>query len=150
GGEWGANFVVAGEKLSGGDLSTAAFVTLFSQLFGNSVGLEMFVRVLVMICLAFFAFTTILGWDYYAERSIEYLASGRKDVVMAYRILYIVAVFIGPYMTLSAVWTIADITNALMALPNIVSLLVLSGVVAKMTDDYFKRYPKLDIIEPVE
>ena len=149
-GEWGANFVVNGDMLSGGDLSTAAFVALFSNVFGPSAGLELFVRVLIMLCLAFFAFTTILGWDYYAERSIEYLASGRMGIVRAYRILYIVAVFIGPYMTLSAVWTIADITNALMALPNIVSLLALSGVVAKMTDDYFKRYPKLDIIEPLD
>ena len=51
---------------------------------------------------------------------------------------------------MSAVWTIADITNALMALPNIVSLIALSGVVAKMTDEYFKKYPHLDMIEPID
>ena len=72
------------------------------------------------------------------------------SIVMVYRILYIVAIFIGPYLTLSAVWTIADITNALMALPNIVSLIALSGVVAKMTDEYFKKYPHLDMIEPID
>lgn len=94
GGEWGANFVTNGNMLSGGDLSTAAFIELFSRVFGESDGLALFVRVLIMVCLAFFAFTTILGWDYYAERSIEYLAGGRMGIVRAYRILYIVAVFI--------------------------------------------------------
>lgn len=150
GGEWGANFVLGGSMLSGGDLSTAAFVTLFKDVFGQSAALELCVRVIIMVCLAFFAFTTILGWDYYAERSIEYLSGGKMTIVMAYRILYIVAIFIGPYLTLSAVWTIADITNALMALPNIVSLIALSGVVAKMTDEYFKKYPHLDLIEPID
>lgn len=150
GGEWGTNFVLGGSMLSGGDLSTAAFVTLFTEVFGQSAALELCVRVIIMVCLAFFAFTTILGWDYYAERSIEYLSGGKMTIVMAYRILYIVAIFIGPYLTLSAVWTIADITNALMALPNIVSLIALSGVVAKMTDEYFKKYPHLDLIEPID
>ena len=150
GGEWGSNFISGGAMLSGGDLSTAAFVTLFTNVFGQSAGLELFVRVIIMVCLAFFAFTTILGWDYYAERSIEYLAGGKMSIVMVYRILYIIAIFIGPYLTLSAVWTIADITNALMALPNIVSLIALSGVVAKMTDEYFKKYPHLDMIEPID
>ena len=150
GGEWGTNFVLGGSMLSGGDLSTAAFVTLFTDVFGQSAALELCVRVIIMVCLAFFAFTTILGWDYYAERSIEYLSGGKMTIVMAYRILYIVAIFIGPYLTLSAVWTIADITNALMALPNIVSLIALSGVVAKMTDEYFKKYPHLDLIEPID
>lgn len=150
GGKWGANFISDGAMLSGGDLSTAAFVTLFANVFGHSAALELFVRVIIMVCLAFFAFTTILGWDYYAERSIEYLAGGKMTIVMVYRILYIAAIFIGPYLTLSAVWTIADITNALMALPNIVSLIALSGVVAKMTDEYFKKYPHLDMIEPID
>ena len=57
--------------------------------------------------------------------------------VKVYRWLYIVAVFIGPYMTVSAVWTIADIFNGLMAIPNIISLLILSGVIVKLTKDFF-------------
>ena len=85
----------------------------------------------LMICLIFFAFTTILGWDYYSERCLEYLSNRNMKVVKAYRWLYILAVFIGPYMTLSAVWTIADIFNGLMALPNMIALIVLSGVVVK-------------------
>lgn len=94
---------------------------------------------ILMICLVFFAFTTILGWNYYGERCLEYLSGKNKTAVMIYRILYIAAVFIGPYMTVSAVWTIADIFNGLMALPNLVALFALNSVVAKDTKDYFKR-----------
>ena len=97
---------------------------------------------LLMMCLVFFAYTTILGWDYYSERCLEYLTKGNMGPVRVYRWLYIAAVFAGPYMTVQAVWTIADIFNGLMALPNIIALLALSGVVAKETAAYFgeKRY----------
>lgn len=61
-------------------------------------------------------------------------------VVMVYRYLYILAVFIGPYMTVSAVWTIADIFNGLMALPNLIALLALSGVISKDTRRYVAKY----------
>jgi len=94
---------------------------------------------LLMMCLVFFAFTTILGWDYYSERCLEYLTGGKMKSVKVYRWLYIIAVFIGPYMTVSAVWTIADIFNGMMALPNMIALFVLSGVVAKETKDFFAR-----------
>lgn len=93
---------------------------------------------LLMLCLAIFAFTTILGWDYYSERCLEYLTGSRR-LLRAYRWLYILAVLIGPYLTVSAVWKIADIFNALMALPNLVALLVLNGVVAAETRAYFQR-----------
>lgn len=98
---------------------------------------------LLMLCLIFFAFTTILGWDYYSERCLEYLSNGKMKLVFVYRIIYIIAVAIGPYMTISQVWTIADITNGLMAIPNCISLIVLSGVAAKTTNDYFNRFPTL-------
>ncbi len=101
------------------------------------------VQFLLMLCLAFFAFTTILGWDYYSEKCLEYLSKGNMKVVKGFRWLYIVAVAIGPYFTVNAVFTIADIFNGLMAIPNCVSLIVLSGVVSKMTKDYFNRVPKL-------
>ena len=94
---------------------------------------------ILMLCLIFFAFTTILGWDYYGERCLEYFTGGNKGAVKCYRWLYIAAVFIGPYLTVAAVWTIADIFNALMAIPNIIALLALSGVVAKETRSYFLR-----------
>ncbi len=102
---------------------------------------------ILMICLVFFAFTTILGWDYYGERCLEYLSGKNKTAVMIYRMLYIAAVFIGPYMTVSAVWTIADIFNGLMALPNLVALFALNSVVAKDTKDYFKRLKAGEIKE---
>ena len=94
----------------------------------------------LMLCLAFFAFTTILGWDYYSERCLEYLIGGRKNgVLMTYKWLYIVAVFIGPFLTFEAVWTIADIFNGFMAIPNLIALIALSGVVAAETKSYFSR-----------
>lgn len=100
---------------------------------------------ILMICLVFFAFTTILGWNYYGERCLEYLSGKSKVAVMIYRILYIAAVFIGPYMTVSEVWTIADIFNGLMAFPNIIALFALNGVVARDTKDYFARLKKGEI-----
>lgn len=94
---------------------------------------------LLMMCLTFFAFTTILGWDYYSERCLEYLTGGNMNIVKVYRWIYIAAVAVGPYLTVKAVWTVADIFNGLMAIPNIIALLALSGVVAKETKDYFQR-----------
>ena len=96
----------------------------------------------LMVCLVFFAFTTILGWNYYGERCIEYLFNREQSVVKGYRWLYILAVFIGPYMTVAAVWNIADIFNALMAFPNLIALLALSGVVVRESKDYFQRLKK--------
>ncbi len=95
----------------------------------------------LMICLVFFAFTTILGWDYYSERCLEYLTNGNQKVVHGYRWLYIICVFIGPFMTVSAVWTIADIFNGLMAIPNLIALVALSGVIVAETNSYLKRFP---------
>ena len=95
---------------------------------------------ILMLCLVFFAFTTILGWDYYSERCLEYLSGGNIKHVKIFRWIYILAVFIGPYMTVSAVWTIADIFNGLMAIPNMIAIFALSGVVVKETKDFFQRH----------
>ena len=95
---------------------------------------------ILMLCLVFFAFTTILGWDYYSERCLEYLSGGNIKHVKIFRWIYILAVFIGPYMTVSAVWTIADIFNGLMASPNMIAIFALSGVVVKETRDFFQRH----------
>ncbi len=117
---------------SGFGITNAAFQMLLPRV------PQVAVSFILMISLILFAFTTILGWDYYSERCIEYLSKGNMTPVKVYRWLYIAAVFIGPYMTISAVWTIADIFNGLMALPNIISLLLLNGVIVKLTDDFFK------------
>lgn len=93
----------------------------------------------LMLCLAFFAFTTILGWDYYSERCLEYLVGGQTRAILIYRWLYIFVVFIGPYLTVSAVWTIADIVNGLMAIPNMIAIFALNGIVVKETKDFFTR-----------
>lgn len=94
---------------------------------------------ILMICLAFFAFTTILGWDYYSEKCLEYLTKGKMGPVKVYRWLYIAAVFVGPFLTVSAVWTIADIFNGLMAVPNLVALFGLGGVVAAETKIFMDK-----------
>lgn len=93
---------------------------------------------LLMICLVFFAFTTILGWDYYSERCLEYL-TGNKNSAKPFRWVYIAFVFIGPYMTLEAVWNIADIFNGLMAIPNLIALITLNGIVIAETKKYFAK-----------
>ena len=119
--------------LEGAAVTTAAFQTGLPFIPGEAVSF------VLMICLALFGFTTILGWDYYGERCLEYFSNGSKKAVKAYRWAYIACVFAGPYMTVAAVWTIADIFNACMAIPNMIALIVLSGVVVRETKDFFKR-----------
>ena len=92
-----------------------------------------------------FAFSTILGWSYYGERAMEYL--GGKKIIKFYRIIWLIVCFMGCVMSLGVVWNIADIMNALMALPNIVALLLLSGVIARETRRYLRR-GMLDTIDP--
>ena len=94
----------------------------------------------LMVSLTFFAFTTILGWNYYAEKCLEYLiGSKRPKIIFAYRVFFIAIVFIGPYLTISVVWGAADIFNALMAFPNLIALVLLSPVVGRVTKEYFKK-----------
>ena len=95
--------------------------------------------VILATCLALFAFSTILGWDYYAERCFDYFTNGNKGALKAYRWLYVAAVAIGPFLPLAVVWDFADLMNGLMAFPNLVALFALSGVVAKETFDFWKR-----------
>ena len=95
--------------------------------------------VILATCLALFAFSTILGWDYYAERCFEYFSNGSKGGLKAYRWLYVAAVAIGPFLPLGVVWDFADLMNGLMAFPNLVALFALSGVVAKETKDFWDR-----------
>ena len=131
----GLSIVITGTwntGLEGVEITTAAF----------QQGLPfppVFASFALMLCLVFFAFTTILGWDYYGERCLEYLFNRNQKAVKTYRWLYILCVFFGPYMTVAAVWNIADIFNALMAFPNLIALLTLSGVVVRETKDYFNR-----------
>ncbi|SOD17191.1 alanine or glycine:cation symporter, AGCS family [Fibrobacter sp. UWB16] len=91
--------------------------------------------------LVFFAFTTILGWAYYSEKCLQYLLGRRdKKAILTYRWLYIFAIFIGPYLTVSAVWTSADIFNGLMAFPNLIALILLSGIVANETKTFLAKF----------
>ena len=92
---------------------------------------------IVAVCLSMFAFSTMLGWSYYGEKSVEYLLGER--FILAYRILFIVAIFFGAIRSLDFVWSLSDVMNGLMALPNLIGLLLLSGVIVRETRDYFQR-----------
>ena len=94
-------------------------------------------RPLLTFGLLTFAFSTILGWCYYGERAVEYLKG--KSWVLGYRVVYITAVFAGAVMNLAVVWNLADCMNALMAIPNLVSLLCLNGVIVHETRNYLWR-----------
>lgn len=110
--------------LKGAELTNAAFNEV--PYIGNAV---------LTFGLLTFVFSTILGWSYYGEKAMEYLFG--KQLVMPYRWAWVAAVMVGSVASLHVVWTFADIANALMALPNLVSLLVLSPVVAAETKAYF-------------
>ena len=113
--------------LNGVALTQSAFSTVFSN-FGPA---------LLTIFLVLFAFTTILGWNYYGERCFEFLFGVR--FIWLYRVVFVVMVLLGGFIELDMVWIIADIVNALMALPNLIALLVLSPVVIAETKKYFKH-----------
>ena len=92
-----------------------------------------------------FAYSTILGWSYYGERCCEYLF-GRKGM-LPYKLLFILVIVIGPVLSLDLVWTIANILNALMAVPNLIAVLLLSGVIAKETQHYLNHLDEKDTTE---
>ncbi len=116
--------------LEGAPLTQSAFATVF----GN-------IGVLVLtLCLVLFAFTTILGWSYYGERCFEFLF-GVKHINI-YRSIFIIMVALGGFLELDLIWTIADIVNGLMAIPNLIALLALSPIIIAETRNYFKRKNK--------
>ena len=92
---------------------------------------------IVTLSLAMFAFSTILGWSYYGEKAIEYLLG--IWAVLPYRVLFTVAVYFGAVSRLDFIWSVSDVMNGLMALPNLVGLLLLSGVIVRGVRDYFAR-----------
>ena len=92
---------------------------------------------LLTVSLALFAFTTILGWNYYGERAVIYLAGTRG--VLPYRIVFILLIACGAFLKLEAIWILADIVNGLMAIPNLIALLALTSVVVAETKDYLQK-----------
>ncbi len=118
---------------TGATLSSTAFETILPGFGGY----------LVAIGLAVFAFSTILGWSFYSEKCVEYLIGVKA--IMPFRVLWVVAVFVGAIMELDFVWLVADTLNALMALPNLIALLLLSPVLFKLTRAYFKQKEQAEI-----
>ncbi|MGP1585667.1 MAG: alanine/glycine:cation symporter family protein [Schwartzia sp. (in: firmicutes)] len=117
---------------AGAMMTTDAFATAYGQ-----PGVA-----ILTISLALFAFTTILGWNYYGERSAIYLF-GTKGV-MPYRLIFIALVASGAFLKLDAIWTLADIVNGLMAIPNLIALIALSGVIVSETKRYFEHLKKTE------
>jgi len=117
-------------NLNGVSLTQAAFARVFAN----------FGPVLLSVFLVLFAFTTILGWNYYGERCFEFLFGVRY--IRVYRLLFVLMIVLGGFVGLEAVWILADIVNALMALPNLIALLVLSPIVISETKKYFAKHRK--------
>ena len=117
---------------AGAAMTSAAFASAYGAV-GSS---------LLTIALVLFAFTTILGWNYYGERACIYLF-GTKGV-MPYRVIFIALIASGGFLKLEAIWILADIVNGLMAIPNLIALIALSGVVVAETESYLSRKGELD------
>ncbi len=113
---------------SGAALTSQAFATALPS-FGNY---------LVAIALAIFAFTTIIGWSFYGERCVEFLFGTKA--VKPYRVAWIIAIPLGATLSLDFVWLVADTLNAMMAIPNLIALALLSPVVFKLTREYFEKH----------
>ena len=115
-----------------GDTAGAAMTgAAFSSLYGSIGG------ALLTVSLALFAFTTILGWNYYGERAVLYLAGVRA--ILPYRLVFIVLIACGAFLKLEAIWVLADIVNGLMAIPNLIALIALSGIVVHETRHYLEK-----------
>ena len=115
--------------LEGAELTTEAFKL--------GIPIAYLGKYIVNIGLIFFAFTTILGWNYYGERCIEYIFG--IEGIRPYRYIYIILIAIGGFLPLNLIFVLADIVNGLMAIPNLIALIALSGIVAYETDKYFKK-----------
>lgn len=118
-----------GKALTGVALTMAAFETAVGP-----VG-----KWLVSIGIILFAFSTIIGWEYQGEKSYEYLVHGNRKLILVYRIVYSLIVYVGATQPLELVWNFSDIMNALMAIPNLISLLALNRVAADETERYQKQ-----------
>ena len=126
----GLSLVVSGVwcgPLNGAAMTESAFTMAFPA-FGS---------MLLLVGLVLFAFTTILGWNYYGERCVEYLMGVKA--ILPYRIIFICLIACGPFLKLEEIWVLADIVNGLMAIPNLIALIALSGVVVAETKAYQKH-----------
>lgn len=93
--------------------------------------------IILSLCVALFAFTTMLGWSYYGERCAEFLLGTR--VITPFRVLWVIGIFVGTQMSLELVWKMTDALNGLMAIPNLIALLLLSPIVFNLTKEYFEK-----------
>lgn len=130
-GHWGDSAPVG---LFGAGLSASAFETGLSNAFNGVAGT--IGALIVGLGLVFFAYTTIIAWAYYGDRAIQFMLGTRA--ILPYRMVFIVLILVGSLGPLEIVWNMADIANVLMAAPNIVAILLLAGMVKKLTNEYFQ------------
>ena len=100
---------------------------------------------LIAIALALFAFSTLLGWSYYGERAAEYLAGSK--IILPYKLLFVIFAFVGSVTALDTVWNLADILNGLMVIPNVIGMIMLSGMIAKEGNYYIQHLDEEDKTE---
>ena len=96
----------------------------------------------LMVCLCFFAFATIIGWNFYAEACLKFLTGEKENAKKIYRLAYLLVIALAPYVTASAAWEMADILNGIMALPNLTALLILQKDVVRDTKIWLARRKK--------
>ncbi len=123
--------LVSGVDISGALKGSEIGLFVFNDSFG------VFGRVVYRIILPLFAFTTIISWSYYGEKAVEFLLGSKYKIY--YKILFIGLIVLGAVLSVDLVWELADTFNILMAIPNLIALTLLSGLIAKITRNYFKR-----------
>lgn len=114
--------------LNGAALTSAAFTNSLGGVGG----------ILLSVSLVAFAFSAIIGWSYYGERSLGFLTNNNNTVIKLYKLVFSITVLLGATLDLSLVWDISDTLNGLIAIPNLIGVLMLSGIVFKLTKDYLK------------
>lgn len=146
-GHWGETVP---NGLQGAGMSASAFQHGLEHGFGEVAGFAG--AVIVGIGLIFFAYTTIIAWAYYGDRAVQFLLGTKA--VLPYRLIFIAMILVGSLGQVHIVWSLADISNVLMAIPNIISLLLLSGMVKKLTDEYFSdeghKIPEETAVHPAK
>lgn len=126
--------IISSGLLNNSDMNGSTLVTTaYNMSLPHNIGMY-----LIAVGIMFFSFTTILGWNYYGERCLVYL-TGTTKWIKPYKIIYIAAIALAPFLSLEPIWLLADITNALMIIPNLIAIIALRKVIIEETKKYFSK-----------
>ena len=126
--------IISSGLMDSSDMNGSTLVTAaYNMCLPHNIGMH-----LIAVGIMFFAFTTILGWNYYGERCLVYL-TGTTKWIKPYKIIYIAAIALAPFLSLEPIWLLADITNALMIIPNLIAIIALRKVIIGETKLYFSK-----------